>query len=513
MWFLELANSTGKWIYFFYAWLKMSNRLPAMIYSAPEQEEVYELDFGENKPVSVRRKTKAKHHEFDDTVYSKWNVLPDILLEDIFSRLSIRERYYASQVCRNWNRIFYSKRIWETFVLGDRTLTRRKFNYYMGDQYVLDHHRTQLCLHRIARGFRRIIITKMENFYNLYEFMTILSYYGENFESLNRIRTFEFTFGCELDPEVSQGREKVYGTGGKLLEALKRLLDDLKGLKNMSLQDLLLEKEEAKYLLDDVVYNCGETLKTLKIVNCCKESYAMLHPACFVNLQKLTISPQHLGDENLLLLADTKIKDLYLIQTKLTEHAVPVSFKVWKECSKKSPFLGIHHLLEGPVDTQVIWQDGAPVRSLVYNTPEIKVSVSCIFTASSIYCNTLEVLAYLGLPDYNMQDNFEDRSDTALILLARCCPFLDTLVIRDRISTATILLLASQCRNLRRLIVRRNALIKKCDWPHNPEWTDSFYSWLRNTSVSVEKTTEEVRRMLETKWHPLTDEEFKWFKA
>ncbi|GBM71244.1 hypothetical protein AVEN_130469-1 [Araneus ventricosus] len=450
MWFLELANSTGKWIYFFYAWLKMSNRLPAMIYSAPEEEEVFELDFGESKPVSVRRKTNAKYHEADDACYSKWNVLPDILLEDIFSRLTIRERYYASQVCKNWNRIFYSKRIWETFVLGDRTLTRRKFNYYMGDQYVLDHHRTQLCLHRIARGFRRIIITKMENFYNLYEFMTILSYYGENFESLNMIRTFEFTFGCELDPEVCQGREKVYGTGGKLLEALKRLLDDLKGLKHLSLQDLLLEREEAKCLLDDVVYNCCETLKTLKIVNCSKESYAMLHPACFVNLQKLTISPQHLGDEIMLLLADTKLKDLYLLQTKLTEHAVPVSFKVWKECSKKSPFLRIHHLLDGPVDTQ--------------------------------------------------------------ILLARCCPFLDTLVIRDRISTATVLLLVSQCRNLRRLIVRRNALIKKCDWPYNPEWTHSFYSWLRITSGSLERTTEEVRKMLETKWHPLKDEEFKWFK-
>ncbi|GFY40336.1 f-box domain-containing protein [Trichonephila inaurata madagascariensis] len=459
-----------------------------------------------------KRKTKYDDYDYDEKSTSRWDYLPDILLEDIFSRLSIRERYYASQVCRNWNRIFYSKKVWETFILGDKTLTRRKFNYYMGDQYVLDHHRTQLCLHKVARGFRKLVIKPMENFHNLYEFMTILSYFCENFESLVMIRSLDFTFGCELSPEVARGRDKVFGTGGKLLEALKRLMDDLKGLKHLSLQDLLLEKEEAKYLLDDVVYNCGETIQSLKLINCSKEPYAMLHPVCFVNIHTLTISPQHLGEENVLLLANTQLRNLYLLQTKQTENAVPVSFKIWRECSKISPRLRVHHILDGPVETQVIWQDGAPIRSIIYDTPEIKVSISCIFHASNIYCNTLEVFAYLGIPEYQLQESFEDRPDTSLILLSRCCPFLDTLVIRDRISTATILLLASQSRNLRRLVVRRRGLIQKCDWPHNPEWSDSFYDWLRKTSVSIEKTKSEVSRILECVWHPLTEEEFRCFK-
>ncbi|GIY85740.1 f-box domain-containing protein [Caerostris darwini] len=523
MWFVQLANSTGKWIYLFFAWLKMAHRLPAMIYSAPIEDEIFELDFGDNELTSVRRKTKSRDYLPSDHCYSNWNILPDILLEDIFSRLSIRERYYASQasyicyltnctVCRNWNRIFYSKRIWETFILGDKTLTRRKFNYYMGDQYVLDHHRTQLCLHRIARGIRKLIIKPMENFHNLYEFMTILSYFCENFENLHMIRTFDFTFGCELSPEVAQDRNKVFGTGGKLLEALKRLMDDLKGLRRLSLQDLLLEKIEARCLLDDVAYNCCESLRTLRLVNCSKEPYAMLHLACFVNIQTLIISPQHLSDENLILLADTKLRDLYLLQTKQTENASPVSFKAWRECSKTSPFLRVHHVLEGQVDKEVVWQEGAPVRSVVYDTPENKVSISCIFNATNLYCNTLEVFGYLGLPQYQLQDNFEDRVDISLILLSRCCLFLDTLVIRDRISTASVLLLASQSRNLRRLVVRRNGLIMKCDWPYNPEWTETFYSWLKTTSSSIERTKEEVSRILEYKWQPLTDEEFNRFR-
>ncbi|GFT53621.1 f-box domain-containing protein, partial [Nephila pilipes] len=62
----------------------------------------------------------------------------------------------------------------------------------------------------------------------------------------------------------------------------------------------------------------------------------------------------------------------------------------------------------------VVWQEGAPVRSIIYDTAETKVSISCIFNASNIYCNTLEVFAYLGLPQYRLQENFEDRPDSSL---------------------------------------------------------------------------------------------------
>ncbi|KAG8194053.1 hypothetical protein JTE90_003003 [Oedothorax gibbosus] len=494
--------------------LKMSSKLPAMIFSAPIKEEVLELDFSESNPVSVRRKVRPKRSDDrEKPSFSRWDVLPDILLEDIYSRLSIKERYYASQVCRNWNRIFYSKIVWETFILNDRTLTRRKFNYYMGDQYVLDHHRTQLCLHRVARGFRKLIIKPMENFLNLYEFMTNLSYFCENYEPLVRIKTLDFTFGCNFSAEDVQGSNKVFGTGGKILEALKRLMDDLTGLKHLSLQDLLLEKEEAKFLLDDVVYNCCESMRTLKLVNCSKNPYAMLHPAVFVNLKSLTLSPQHLGDENLLLLATNRLPDLYLLQTKLTPARVtPVPPKAWRECAKTWPLMRVHHVLEGDVEKPIVWQEGAPVRSIVFNTPDIKVCVTSLFTASNMYSNTLEVFAYPGVPTYPPMDYFEDRADTALILLSKCCLFLDTLVLRDIISTASILLLATQSNNLRRLVVRKSALIFKCDWPHNPEWSDSFYDWLKLTSGCCQKVTEEVSRLLECKWHPLSDEEFMSFK-
>ena len=98
------------------------------------------------------------------------------------------------------------------------------------------------------------------------------------------------------------------------------------------------------------------------------------------------------------------------------------------------------------------------------------------------------------------------------ILLGRSCPFLDTIVIRDQISSATLILLAHYCRNLSRLIVRKYAIIWKCDWPHNPDWTQPFYNWLRITSGSSQSTVTEISKLLETKWHPLSDEEFERFR-
>lgn len=73
----------------------------------------------------------------DDDVnreYSKWSELPDLLLERIFSYLSIRQKYYASLVCRSWYQAFYLQYVWSHFVLSDSTLTRGRFNYYSGWQ-------------------------------------------------------------------------------------------------------------------------------------------------------------------------------------------------------------------------------------------------------------------------------------------------------------------------------------------------------------------------------------------
>lgn len=75
-----------------------------------------------------------EEEEDENKIYSKWNELPDLLLEEIFSYLTIREKYYASLVCKSWYRAFNLPQAWSEFVLGDSTLTRGRYNYYSGWQ-------------------------------------------------------------------------------------------------------------------------------------------------------------------------------------------------------------------------------------------------------------------------------------------------------------------------------------------------------------------------------------------
>lgn len=224
--------------------------------------------------------------------YSDWNHIPDIVLEEIFAYLTIRERYYASLVCRSWYRAFKLQNVWSTFTLEDMTLTRGKYNYYSGWQYVLDHMRTSTCLNKVGRNFRCLIFEPMLNFYNLYEFMNMISWYTERqgldssiagFGTL--IRRLKFTFPCNIANRDSPDTIRLFGTGGKLLEALKRLMGNLENMRCLELIDLMLESKEALHLMDDICANCTQSLSKLVLINATKYPCPLLHVGVFLNLQ------------------------------------------------------------------------------------------------------------------------------------------------------------------------------------------------------------------------------------
>lgn len=82
-------------------------------------------------------------------------------------------------------------------------------------------------------------------------------------------------------------------------------------------------------------------------------------------------------------------------------------------------------------------------------------------------------------------------------------------MVTERISTATVLLLAYTAKNLQYLHIRSNAVIKRCDWPHNSEWTDEFFDWLKFNSRSYALVEKEVSQILGYNWQMLTDRQFK----
>ncbi|CAG9760875.1 unnamed protein product [Ceutorhynchus assimilis] len=451
--------------------------------------------------------------------YSQWSDLPDLILENIFTQLSIKERYYASCVCKNWNRAFYLPFVWREFTLDDHTLTRSKFNYYLGWQYVLDHLRTSLCLQTIGKHIKHLIIKPMMNFSNLYEFMNILSWYIEQSVDTKstivgvgqKIEHLKFTFPCNMTTREDDDRIKLFGTGGKLLAGLKRLMGNLNKLQSLELTDLLLEPCEAQFLLDQVCQGCCLTMKTLSLINATKIPYQVLHVGVFLNMLELHISPQNLGEDLVELLGFTNLKHLHIVQNRYTideGFIKPVGLHCWKKIRSAKEDLNVHLQVESKQFKSVIWQEGAPVRSVVYNSAHIGLKADQLINTIDFFKQDLRTYGHMNIPRFHMAKAFTDRNDENLVMLARSCTYLSTLIVTERISTSTVLLLAYTGRNLKWLHIRGNAVIIRCDWLKSPDWSNEFYAWLKCNSRSYQLVENEVSQILKYKWTFLTDKAF-----
>ena len=128
------------------------------------------------------------------------------------------------------------------------------------------------------------------------------------------------------------------------------------------------------------------------------------------------------------------------------------------------------------------------MKSLVYNTPYSRANQYSINLAIELYKTDLEVYCHQGLPRFSRSKSFHERPDSSYLYLIRQCPYIHTLVgyltltisvplhhyhhiiqmIRERISSSTVLLLAYTGKNLRYFYIRRNAILLKCDWPKSP---------------------------------------------
>lgn len=120
------------------------------------------------------------------------------------------------------------------------------------------------------------------------------------------IKHLKYVFPCNMAAPDDPEGVKLFGTGGKfdmcnhvdhillmilcfnvvlgqMLAALKRLMANLDKLKTVELIDLMLDRYEAKHLLDEVVNTCS--LRRLHLVNVTTAHCPIMHVGLFFNLQ------------------------------------------------------------------------------------------------------------------------------------------------------------------------------------------------------------------------------------
>ncbi|XP_053595354.1 uncharacterized protein LOC103577916 [Microplitis demolitor] len=481
-----------------------------------EQDKALYIDIEEEPENKKRNKS-----------YSAWDRLPDILLEEIFSYLTIRQRYYASLVCRSWYYAFKLPKVWSRFTLQDTTLTRGKFNYYSGWCYVLDHMRTSTCLHKVGRHFRSLVFEPMYNFYNLYEFMNMISWFSERQITNDpavlgvgtNIRHLKFTFPCNMANRDDPEQIKVFGTGGKLLEAVKRLAQNLKNLRSLEFIDLMLDSKEALYFLDTICENCTETLKHLVLINTTKFYCPLLHVGVFLNLNVLVISPQNLDDDVIDLIGYTKLKHMHIFQNRYSPVDTTVRLpkhSSWIKLRKNNPYLKVHFEVESNKPDVILpiefpEHSSIPCHSIVIDNQTAQITASMMLAQAINFQKSLAIYAIKSIPKYYQHRSFSKRIDEVIVRLCRTCPNINTLMIRDKISTSTLLEIASTAKSLRYLYVRRQAVLKRCDktWSLVTEWTPDHENWIKSNCKSYDSTEKEISKILGYRWHMLTEKEFK----
>lgn len=88
------------------------------------------------------------------------------------------------------------------------------------------------------------------------------------------------------------------------------------------------------------------------------------------------ISPQSLGSDLLLMLSQTGLRHLHILQNRYTPIDIePLNYFDWKQCRKTNPTLKVHLRVESVRERQILWQPGAPVSSIIYKSPNIQVTI------------------------------------------------------------------------------------------------------------------------------------------
>ncbi len=69
-----------------------------------------------------------------------------------------------------------------------------------------------------------------------------------------------------------------------------------------------------------------------------------------------------------------KLRNVILVVNSFTDcQSYPVDSRVWKICRRNNPRLRVHFLTEGKRPSEVNFQEGAPVKSIVYDSTHLKV--------------------------------------------------------------------------------------------------------------------------------------------
>ncbi|CAJ0955244.1 unnamed protein product, partial [Mesorhabditis belari] len=451
-----------------------------------------------------------------------WADLPLPLLEQIFEILPIKYKGRAAQACFSWYCALKSDRCWRYFQYKDDIFVRRKFTQHSGWQNHIDHYRIRFLTAKVVTKWHRFEVIPVANLSNMYEFLRTISNFSEYYERnageepLSGLRSFRFHWEMliqkaalnQFNRDESSRQEdqnekhkpdevRDIGTGGTMLEGIWFFLQHLYGLK---IWLFFNEKLEEFYLLNATLYR-----------------KSIMYLGLFLNLRKLVVSPQHIDDDSLILIGDLQyLKTFMLVQTEKTSEERSCSRQAWekfKESNRKRTKLYL--VLSGRCKKEMLIQMGAPVHSIIWENYIGQLTKDLAQQIYSEYFETLTEFIQKGLERKKRENKFSERADIPAVEIMNHCTQLQYFALRERISTATALILALKAKEMCcKLCIRQNALLKRNCWPS----TDFIFygikvsrKWILNICFDYDLTAEKILEITRDTRCIMNDQQYKSF--
>lgn len=342
-----------------------------------------------------------------------WNSLPDHIVVQIFSYLSLQDKFCASFVCKTWNDCFHFPVLWKDFVFIVQSNDEKEA---IRHQKCLEMHGAHLKhvlmkvdqSEQICRTIARDILNGIANLTNRKLSSIKIDFTGEN---------PLFYAGAEF----VQSLKLLFGRNPEALET------PMHSLVNVDLSGMPVAFDDEMLNLLSQNHPLLESLNLLNKVLVCKVSancIFQLVKKCR-KLKKLFVFHSSMSDNTLVALAEDDrgpLEELGISCRREEKYGSDLSSEAWQQLVTKLPDLKVMLSFDHTCPLHRVSQIMKPeIPVHVLNLQTFTMIYEEVTQATSFYKNTLEVVV--------LQTRNSPELERALVNLARRCAQLHTLCV------------------------------------------------------------------------------------
>nr|XP_022312693.1 F-box/LRR-repeat protein 3-like [Crassostrea virginica] len=429
-----------------------------------------------------------------------WEKTPEVVLGRVFSYLSLVDKISVFQSCTAWRQALEQPLAWRLFKYSESLIWDQIFE--MGIPSSLEDLQQDENFHQCVLDCIDWYGRYMKNIYIAIRSSTSFEVYMKIVQNCCNVRNFTLISMCA---ELSEWE--------LLRSSLHDFLQRNNTIKKLELRDI--DNTGVKNAALPFGVKHSSHLHSLWIVNSFRSS-CLSNLMYLVNLSELALIPHQLNFSLLKHLASLSLRDLHIVANPKTKefYNEAISDEQWGEIRRYGPNLRVHCFLATSrewAEKEVFLKPKMPLVSLVYRKNIWIKYLESVCTLMSYHGDTLTSFVDFSLASqpykYPTPLSFIDRVDRLMIQLAQQCPRMQTLSIKEAMSSAAILLMVYYNRNLSELLVRCDMILYVNDLPDELLMDINIKHFIEE-NYHRDRFEKAVSSLLGTEWHILKVADF-----